>query len=235
MPTDDYGKATAVHYDAWRPPLHACILATGIASGERFQRGLDLGCGTGHSTHALAKYCSEVMGIDPDEEMVSRAKPRKNVSFSPQPLYSLASKPTFDIVTFAGSLHYIDSLQVIDELRPLLNKGATVIAYDFDVRLNNYFHCLGFVPGPSDYKHQAGFEQEDIVRVKCVTRGMFFRASSEQLAHLLLSLRGFREWAEETLQSKTPHAPLRLRLSQLCCGDHQLSARTYLTRYAFKD
>jgi ubiquinone/menaquinone biosynthesis C-methylase UbiE len=235
MSTDEYGQATALHYDAWRPPLHACILATGIASGERFQRGLDLGCGTGHSTHALAKYCSEVVGIDPDEEMVSRAKPRKKVSFSTQLLSSLKGKPAFDVVTFAGSLHYMDSLQVIDELRPLLHKGATLIAYDFDVRLDNYFHCLGFLPAPSDYNHQAGFEQVEIVSIKCVTRGMSFRASSEQLAHLLLSLRDFREWAKETFQSKTPHASLSLRLSQLCSGEHQLSARTYLTRYAFKD
>ncbi len=235
MSTDDYGQATALHYDAWRPPLHVCILATGIASRERFQRGLDFGCGTGHSTHALAKYCSDVIGIDPGEKMVSRAKPSKKVSFSPQALSSLESKPAFDVVTFAGSLHYVDSPQVIGELRPLLTKGAALIAYDFEVRLHDYFHCLGFVPGTSDYDHQAGFEQEDILRIKCVNRGMSFRASSEQLAHLLLSLRDFREWAEETFQSRKPHASLSERLSQLCSGEHQLSARTYLTRYAFKD
>ncbi|SEP87253.1 class I SAM-dependent DNA methyltransferase [Neolewinella agarilytica] len=235
MSTDEYGQATALHYGAWRPPLHSCILATGIAAGEWFQRGLDLGCGTGHSTHALAKYCSEVVGIDPGEEMVSRAMPREKVSFSSQALSSLEGKPAFDVVTFAGSLHYIDSLQVIDELRPLLNTGATLIAYDFEVRLDNYFHCLGYTPGHSDYNHQAGFEREDLLKIKCVTRGMSFRASAEQLAHLLLSLRDFREWAKEAFQSETPHASLSLRLSQLCSGKHELSARTYLTRYAIND
>ena len=239
MSSTDYGHLTARHYHAWRPPLHACILATGLAGGKRFQSGLDVGCGTGHSTHALAKYCSRVTGIDPDGEMIARAEPSDCVIFATgQTLATIEPTLVFDLVSFAGSLHYADLKKVTVQLPALITEGAVVLVYDFEVRLQDYFRCLGFMPGSSDYNHRACFlgheEAMGLRREKCVTRGVSFRASAEQLAHLLLSLRDFREWAAETFKTDDPYPALSQRLSHLCSNEHQLSARTFLTRYAFK-
>lgn len=235
MSTTDYGRSAAKHYAAWRPPLHACILATGIYPGERFSYGLDVGCGTGHSTHALGRYSRKVLGIDPSEEMVSRAEGTDNIEFSNEPFSTLSSSTPFDVITFAGCLHYADPAEMLSCLHPLTANPSIVIVYDFEVRLSEYFSCLGFEPGPSDYNHRACFashENTEFRREKSIARGMSFGASAEQLAHLMLSLQGFREWATTAFGEEHLHAAFSRRLQAFTNGNHQLSARTYLTRYA---
>lgn len=60
--SEEYDEAIAYHYNAYRPPLHEVILSQVLGKDERFQNGLDIGCGTGYSAIALAKYCSQVYG-----------------------------------------------------------------------------------------------------------------------------------------------------------------------------
>ncbi|WP_436716151.1 class I SAM-dependent methyltransferase [Roseiconus lacunae] len=50
-----YTDAVASHYAAYRPPLHELILMRVISNQTRFCDGLDVGCGTGRSSGALAK------------------------------------------------------------------------------------------------------------------------------------------------------------------------------------
>lgn len=57
-----YNLVTARHYAAYRPPLHASILALGLRDDELFREALDVGCGTGSSTHALGRWCDRVIG-----------------------------------------------------------------------------------------------------------------------------------------------------------------------------
>ena len=60
--SEEYDEAIAYHYDAYRPPLAEVILSQVLGEDERFQDRLDIGCGTGYSAIALAKYCSQVYG-----------------------------------------------------------------------------------------------------------------------------------------------------------------------------
>src|SRR5690625_4484968 len=68
-----YDANAAAHYAAYRPPLHAMILGRVLTGNASFDIGLDIGCGTGYSAVALAKYCKFVYGIDPSPSMLNRA------------------------------------------------------------------------------------------------------------------------------------------------------------------
>lgn len=62
--TDLYDRLTAIHYSANRPPLHLGILRQYLPD-RQFATGLDIGCGTGHSSVALAAFYQRVIALDP--------------------------------------------------------------------------------------------------------------------------------------------------------------------------
>ena len=62
----EYTADIATHYKSFRPPLHEILLKRSFKN-QRFESALDIGCGTGNSTIALAKYCASVTGYDPNK------------------------------------------------------------------------------------------------------------------------------------------------------------------------
>src|SRR4051794_15223142 len=64
-------------YAFHRPPIHAAIwgrIATASSMEDKVTDALDVGCGAGASTAALAAYARAVTGVDPSEAMLSRAR-----------------------------------------------------------------------------------------------------------------------------------------------------------------
>ena len=57
MNSEHYDSFTAMHYAAYRPPLHEVILDKTIEG--KFDLGLDVGCGTGTSSIALASFLQQ--------------------------------------------------------------------------------------------------------------------------------------------------------------------------------
>ncbi|MEO9894623.1 methyltransferase domain-containing protein [Aurantibacter sp.] len=76
----DYDTINAEHYAAYRPPLHQVILEKCLQK-KTHNIGLDIGCGTGNSSIALAKFCNRVIGIDPSKSMLERALLHAIVSY----------------------------------------------------------------------------------------------------------------------------------------------------------
>src|SRR5271157_1108890 len=71
-----YSERLARCYAADRPPLHGAICARLFSSlplGYLARTALDIGCGTGASTLALAPYVSAVTGVDPFPRMLRAA------------------------------------------------------------------------------------------------------------------------------------------------------------------
>lgn len=81
--TERYDTLAAHHYAAFRPPLHTRILERVIHPGESFQTGLDVGCGTGHSTLALRRHCAHVIGLDPSQAMLDAAQAHAGITYRP--------------------------------------------------------------------------------------------------------------------------------------------------------
>lgn len=234
----EYDSITAKHYAAWRPPLHRQILAKVFSPSERFQRGLDMGCGTGHSTHALSAYCDEVIGVDPSQQMIDLAEGNDRVRFVTQTDYVVGidqgfGDGKFDIFTFAGSLHYQQPDRIIEDIFALAKDVATVLVYDFEIRLEEVVQRLfGQALPDSDYDHQknfAGVSKGNLREVMRHEERLYFSASAEELAHLFLSVKPWRD----TWLSGESHASLTQRL--MLHTPHTrglLAADTYLTRYA---
>ena len=116
--TSEYDSITAYHYAEYRPALHEVILSECL-TGQSFGLGLDIGCGTGNSSIALAAYCHKVVAIDSSPAMLEAAKAHAQISYQ---LFGQIEqvKGQFDIVTFAGSLPYLKSQSLVDQLNRLL-------------------------------------------------------------------------------------------------------------------
>ena len=108
--SERYDTTAAAHYAAYRPPLHAMILARVLPPGAAFDAGLDVGCGTGYSAVALAHYCQRVYGVEPSAEMLARALPHDRVQYLAGAAEHLPlPDDSVDLIAFAGSLFYADA------------------------------------------------------------------------------------------------------------------------------
>ena len=189
--TERYDRTAAAHYAAYRPPLHRVMLGRMLSEDVSFATGLDVGCGTGYSTVALARYCARVYGIEPSPSMLSRATVHERVTYLdgageriPLPDESV------DIATFAGSLFYANSESTREEIRRVCRAGAVVIAYDFEILLDEVMRRCGVDPrvDGSDYDHRANFSGTRGFAEMAVGRERIsLQLSAPDLAHVLLS------------------------------------------------
>ena len=123
-------------YAADRPPLHAAICARLFSSLPRefFARtALDIGCGAGASTVALAPYVSAVTGLDPYSRMLRYAKATfPKATFVQGVAEALPfERSSYDIVTAAGSLNYANVKVALAEVSRVLAPGGYFAPYDF--------------------------------------------------------------------------------------------------------
>lgn len=75
------------------------------------QRVLELGCGDGRLTHAIASDAESVLAFDPDAEGVARARRSSPAELAERVTYEVASgmeieveRLSFDLVVFSWSL-----------------------------------------------------------------------------------------------------------------------------------
>ncbi len=230
-----YDQDAAAHYAAYRPPLHAAILHRVLIKPRHFDLGLDIGCGTGYSTLALAPYCTHTIGIDPSHAMLEQAVPHANVSYltgagDAVPL----SNDTVDLVTFAGALFYADSEATRTEVQRVCKPNARVVVYDFEILLEATLRRLDVATPAtnSTYDHTINFSDragftEHLVRSEQVDLSL----TSEELAHVVLSDSN----RLDVLAKASEHADLFTGLVHILGGEHSthtLSAALYYALYS---
>jgi len=131
----------AQHYTRGRLPY-----AAGMAEAVRSEldpapgaRLLDVGCGPGTVAIQLAGLFGEVVGVDPDEDMVREA--RRLVERAGLGNVYLVNAPAedlplglgvFDLVTFASSFHWMRREQVSATVRGMLTPAGQVLHVDTD-------------------------------------------------------------------------------------------------------
>jgi SAM-dependent methyltransferase len=130
---------TARHYARGRLPY-----AAGMADAVRAElqpgpgaRLLDVGCGPATVAIQLAGLFDEVVGVDPDEDMVREA--RRLVEQAGITNVFLVNAPAedlplglgdFDLVTFASSFHWMHREQVAATVRRMLTPAGQVLHVD---------------------------------------------------------------------------------------------------------
>lgn len=150
-----------------RPPVHPLVVqriaARLAAMAVRPRSALDVGCGAGRSTAALAAVASRVVGIEPVRRMLRHCRevaPTASFAVARAEQLPFADR-SFDLITAAGSLNYADlDLFLPSAARVLTDRGVVVI-YDFsagrrlpaDRRLDDWFAAfVRRLPFPTGYE-----------------------------------------------------------------------------------
>ncbi len=238
--SEQYDSRVAAHYAAFRPRLHGMILGRMLRCSERFQSGLDLGCGTGWSAVALAEHCDSVVGLDNSPAMLDRALPHPRITYvrsAADALAGLAGRP-FEVVSFAGSLSYIRTERLRQELRAACGPDAAVLVYDFEVLLDEVMVRVGarWSRQASSYDYHAnlsGWSEFEVVTLG--VEQIPLELSGTELAHLLLSDSNRYEALLAVFSNAHVFDSLTDALGE--CegeGNGQVQARTYFTRYCVR-
>ena len=127
----------ADQYDTFRiaPPAIIVETLTRIL-GNRPHRVVDLGCGTGLSTTIWIGEADEIIGIEPNSDMRTRA----SRAFSDQPTAGIRDgtnartgldDESVDIVTCSQSLHWMDPDDTHPEILRILRPGGILAAFSY--------------------------------------------------------------------------------------------------------
>jgi len=133
---------TAEYYARYRPGYGGPAFAY---LAERFDlddqtRVLDLGCGTGHVAIPVAGYAGEVVGMDPNEEMLAVARERAVAAGRENVEWVRGSDSDLDeslgpvrLATLGRSFHWMDQERTLERLFRMADpKGGVAILTDRD-------------------------------------------------------------------------------------------------------
>lgn len=124
------GDAVAARYDRVRPNLHEHVARLLAGKLPRPPRALDIGCGTGLSTHALTSFANTVIGIDVSEAMLRQRTTRDGEHYVQAAAERLPFRDgTFELATIASAIHWFEP-GAIDEVGRVLTPRAHVCVYD---------------------------------------------------------------------------------------------------------
>ena len=120
-------------YAKGRPFHHPRSLARlrAIVGDAPLTRALDVACGTGMSTIALAEHAPVAIGIDVSPEMLRAAPPTEGATFMLASAERLPfASASLDAVTCCSGVHWFDQQRFFSELRRVLRPGGWVGLYD---------------------------------------------------------------------------------------------------------
>ena len=135
-------RGTAAHYLRGRPPYSLALPE--FLAGEanlRGRRALDVGCGRGRLTVDLAAHAAEVVGLDPDAEMLAEAASLAARRGVPNVRWVLGQAEQiatlglgqFALITFAQSFHWTDREAVAEVVYDLLEPGGVLALIGHEV------------------------------------------------------------------------------------------------------
>lgn len=133
MPNYFDNPEVAARYERARPFYHGDVAARilSLSGVARFRRALDVGCGTGKSTVALASIAEQVVAIDPSREMLEHAPARANIEYRVGTAERLEfDDGEFDLVTVASALHWFDQPKFFAECRRVLAPDGWLAIYN---------------------------------------------------------------------------------------------------------
>jgi len=187
-----FSHASAAHrYAAFRPYFHPLIVERIVkfAGCARFTRALDVACGTGNSTRALAEIADKVVAVDNSPAMLALAPTLPNAIYQKAEAEALPfADAAFDLVTVGLAFHWFDQAKFLDEAQRVLQPGSWLVIY------NNYFI--------SEMRERADFA--DWVRGEFLQRYMTPPRSRKKLSADFAAAHGFTLAGPEGFPNDTP-------------------------------
>jgi SAM-dependent methyltransferase len=131
------GFGAAYHGARPAPPAALLALLCRLARTERPRLVVDIGSGTGLSTHAWAERADEVVGVEPNAEMRAAAEagmPFPNVRYvEGYSDHTGLQESAADVVTYSQALHWMDPQPTFAEAARILRPGGVFAAYDYEL------------------------------------------------------------------------------------------------------
>lgn len=127
------GTVAADLYAAGRPFYHprAIRRIQKIVGDAPINRALDVACGSGLSTVAIADIAAEVIGLDTAAEMVAVAAHRSGVQYLVARAEEMPLEPDcFDAVTVASGVHWFDQERFYKEANRVIRPDGWLAVYD---------------------------------------------------------------------------------------------------------
>ena len=114
-------------YQRFRPRYHdkPCAAIAARIGTRADLKAVDVACGTGHSTTALAKYFPNVVGIDVSLEMLNVARRDSALEFIEAEATRLPfADNSLDLLTVFMAFHWLDQEMFLAEARRVLKPGS---------------------------------------------------------------------------------------------------------------
>lgn len=102
-----------------------------VTGVRRFRRALDVGCGSGQSSVALASIADHVMAIDPSENMLDHAPRHPRITYQLGVAEQLNfSAGEFDLVSVGSALHWFDQNSFFAQCRNVMAPDGVLAVYN---------------------------------------------------------------------------------------------------------
>ncbi len=127
-------RTAATHYLAGRPAyaprvITRVVALCGLSAPHRL---LDLGCGPGQLARAFAPFVAEVLGIDPEPEMlrIAQQDAPANVRWLEASSYDLSGQlGMFRLATMGRSFHWMDRADTLRRLDAIIWPDGAVVLF----------------------------------------------------------------------------------------------------------
>lgn len=128
-------------YTSYRPIVPKTVITHILLYLDRIPKVIvDIGCGPGISTFPWSQYVKQVIGIEPNQDMLNQAsvnlqrnKKTNNVSFQFGYSHKTGLKAgSVDIVTCSQSFHWMEPKNTLQEVARILKKGGIFATIDYD-------------------------------------------------------------------------------------------------------
>lgn len=169
-------------YERYRPYFHPLVFARALhLTGEsRFETALDVGCGTGQSTRAMASVSRTVVGLDASYAMLRVARSHGLACVQGSAERLPVSAASIDFVGIGLAFHWFDRDSVLREMRRVLKPGGWLLVF------NSWF--AGTMQGREDF---ADWQHAYLERFPAPPR------HSQPVDQQMLQVAGFSEEANE--------------------------------------
>ena len=119
-------------YDTFRPYFHPLVFGrlSELTSHRRFDRALDVACGTGQSSVAMEATVTTVVGLDASAAMLRHAR-RRGVACVQASAESLPyADQCVDLVAVGLAFHWFDQPAFLREARRVLRPDGVLLTYN---------------------------------------------------------------------------------------------------------
>src|SRR4051812_27850036 len=109
--------SSAERYQKFRPRYHEQFCESlKKYLGRKFHKTLDVACGTGHSTVALAKISENIIGCDISLAMLEEARKNSAINFIEAPAEKLPfPDQSFELLNMSMAFHWVQQPQFMKE------------------------------------------------------------------------------------------------------------------------